>query len=129
MSQDFKLKFDSMKDSNPAVHEKALQKEAGEENEYYPASGNSRNLCFVWADGKQMFLNYAYLISGELNSENSSIELWFSTHRVSIKGSRIELLFELLSHQILKKITCGDERYQLLNKNSFVVAEIITEKL
>lgn len=125
MSQDFKLKFDGMRNNNPAApKDSSLGDEVGE-NEFYPTSGNSRNLCFAWPDGRRMFLNYAYLVSGKYNLQDSIIELWFSTHHIIIRGSKLEIIFDLLFDQTLRKITCNDERYKILNLDAPVLTEII----
>lgn len=128
MSQDFKLKFDGMRNNNPAAPEdSSLGDEVGE-NEFYPTSGNSRNLCFAWADGKLMFLNYAYLVSGEFISETNILSLTFTTHKVTIEGSNLVELFKNLANQSMRKLECANERYAPINTQAkFIIKTIIVE--
>lgn len=124
MSQDFKLKFDSMRNSNPSAPENSSLGNAIGESEFYPTLGNNRNLCFVWPDGKRMFLNYAYLISGELDLESTIIRLHFSTHLVQVEGCRLNLVFDQLIDQVLRILIVQDTRYKLLNESNPIITRI-----
>ncbi len=46
-----------------------------DETENYATPSQVRNLCFVQPDGKRLFLNYAYLVSGEYSPETNTIVL------------------------------------------------------
>jgi hypothetical protein len=125
MNQKYKLKFDELWENDPT------QKEAGEERskQSFPSVSHARNLCIVWEDGKRMFLNYAYLISGELQPEDSTIALLFTTHSVQIKGSNLENLYEEFTGHLIKQITCTDERYNAtVGTDETVVNEITVIK-
>lgn len=102
--------------------------ETGEQKpvfEKYDSQGQVRNICFVQADGKQIFLNYSYLISGESSPVENSITLLFTTHTVTLKGNNLEKLYAELSTQITKAIYCIDKRYiQIKNETDSVVTEI-----
>lgn len=94
----------------------------------YPTTGDGRNLCFVQPDGKRQFLNYAYLIGGEYDPEDSEIKLTYTTHVVTLKGYNLEPLFESLMAQVPQKIYSEGSRYSdLENKVDTVVLEIHIE--
>jgi hypothetical protein len=124
MNQKYKLKFDELWENDPT------KKEAVEEKlQSFPSHSHARNLCIVWEDGKRMFLNYAYLISGELLPEESMLTLTFTTHTVQFKGSRLEILFEEFTNHLIKQIACTDERYNAtIGEDEAVVNEIVVVK-
>src|SRR5690348_1824902 len=80
----------------------------------HETESNVRNLCLVLAEGRQIFLNYSYLVSAELSDGNNFIQLLFTSHVVKIKGLRLEKLFEKLSSHMPAKIKCQEERYKYL---------------
>ncbi len=94
-------------------------------NENYPSAGNARNICFSWPDGRRVFLNYAYLISGEFDSINNLITLQFTTHEASIKGIGLNELFGLLLQHKIQKIAIVDKRYSNLEvETDFAVHDV-----
>ncbi len=105
---------------------KEAERLAGEkEIELYPTGGQTRNLCFVQLDGKRMFLNYAYLISGEYVPEENTITLAYTTHTVMLKGHRLESLYESLMEHQVQRISCTDKRYLATKEDGeSVVTEI-----
>lgn len=116
MSQGFKLRFDQLREGNPARPQPETEPEAGQ-----PASdpishgtdGYARNLCLAWVDGRRMFFNYAYLISAEFYpaGDTNEIILNFSGYLVSLKGYFLESLFmDLLDHRP-RIILAVDSRY------------------
>lgn len=74
-----------------------------------------RNLCFVWTDGRRAFFNYAYLISVDLTLSDSLqiMRLSFSGPLVTLKGYRLDVLFDLLLNHTPKTITASPARYAL----------------
>lgn len=124
MNQKYKLKFDELWENDPT------KKETGEEmKQSFPSQSHARNLCIIWEDGKRMFLNYAYLISGELLPDDSMLILTFTTHTVQLKGSRLETLYEEFTGHLIKQIACTDERYNATVENDeTVVNEIVVTK-
>jgi len=125
MSQNYKLKFDELWENDPTKKENG--KEDGKQS--FPSHSHARNLCIAWEDGRKMFLNYAYLISGELQPEESIIVLLFTTHTVQITGSRLETLFEEFTVHLIKQIACTDERYNsTIEKDETIVNEITVIK-
>lgn len=91
-------------------------KEESSDETNYPTTGMVRNICFIQLSGKATFLNYAYLISGELTEDE--IILTFTTHRIQLKGTGLRQLFSLLMEQIPKVIEQQNERYVSIDDQS-----------
>lgn len=127
MSQGFNLKFDKMRENNPAAN----QDNSVQNPDRYDTSGHTRNVCFVWPDGKRMFFNYAYLVAAQFNpSEDiNEIKLEFSGHTVTLKGYGLEGLFmEFLDH-LPRIVMAVDERYSMGgNSNETTIIEIIAQR-
>jgi hypothetical protein len=129
MSQDDAL-FRRMLDNDPASHNANTQKSEPEESSSFPTGSNVRNVCFAWPDGRKLFLNYSYLVSGEYIPDQAAIVLAFTTHTISLKGVMLESLFDDLLAYIPKVISCTDARYNALaGEKEIVVNEICVEKL
>lgn len=131
MSQRFNLKIDQMRQSNPAAtdHQDDQGNALLPDSEHYPSYGNVRNLCFVWPDGRKLFLNYSYLIATECNTLYSEVILTFSTHIVTLKGFNLQTMFFELMEQRLRLIACIEERYLSLQpEGAAVVSEIVVVK-
>ena len=128
MSHGFKLRFDEMREGDPTNSESTKQ----DENElFYQGSGHTRNVCFVWSNEKRLFLNYAYLVSGEFNpnEEKNLITLTFSSHTVSLSGYNLESLHSALMDHLPRLIFEVDSRYALNSeKEEVIVIKIIIEK-
>lgn len=124
MSQKFKLRFDQMQENHSPVSSNSTE---NNEHECYPSSGNTRNVCFVLDDGSSIFLNYAYLVSAELEN-NDTIVLGFTSHKITIRGSKLEELFKLFMEHRPQYLRCSSSRYaELSNEQEFVISEIIIE--
>jgi len=108
------LKFKFHKDKEN-TNEQA-QPESGKEIERYDTPAPVRNLSLVDGRGKQYFLNYAYLMTGEYSPEKGAITLTFTTHTVILKGNYLESLFEDLVRHLPRKIVCVMERYASVNE-------------
>ncbi|MCF8324413.1 MAG: hypothetical protein K9I84_05595 [Leadbetterella sp.] len=128
MSHGFKLRFDEMREGDPTNSDSTKQ----DENElFYQSSGHARNVCFVWSNEKRLFLNYAYLVSGEFNpnEEKNLITLTFSSHTVSLYGYNLDSLYIALLDHLPRFIIVTDARYALNSeKKEAIVIEIIVEK-
>ena len=124
MNHKFSLKFDKMRENNPAASESDVMPNLfGADN--YEQPGNIRNVCFVMSDGKMIFLNYAYLVAAEHNPDESSITLFFTSHVVRLKGYNLENLYGALMFQLSKQVQCLDERYYgTQNRNDTIVTGI-----
>lgn len=110
MSHGFKLRFDEMREGDPTASE---QIRPNETDANYQTPGHARNVCFVWSNGKRLFLNYAYLISGEFNpnEEKNQIVLNFSSHKVLLSGYNLEPLYSSLLDHLPRLISEMDSRY------------------
>jgi len=86
-----------------------------------------RNLCFAWPDGRKLFLNYAYLVSGEFvtDGETNTIKLAFTSHLVTLKGYGLEELYIALIEQIPRIIEEEDARYRDTSESKTMVTEIV----
>lgn len=129
MSHGFKLRFDEMLESDPTNIESAKQ---DEKELFYQSSGHARNVCFVWSNEKRLFLNYAFLVSGEFNpnEEKNLITLTFSSHTVSLYGYNLETLFTALMEHLPRIIFEVDSRYTLegSSKEAIVVEILLDQK-
>lgn len=95
----------------------------------YEPAGGTRNVSFVLPDGKRLFLNYSYLISGEYVPEDGEIKLTFTTHLVTIKGNNLDSFYEGLMAQVPKEISVTDKRYiKTKNDTDPIVAEMRVDK-
>lgn len=83
-----------------------------DETENYATPSQVRNLCFVQPDGKRLFLNYAYLVSGEYSPEANTIKLIYTTHEITLKGRNFEGLFENLMTHVPRQIVAVEKRYE-----------------
>lgn len=128
MSQDFKLRLQEFRQQRPAAPEQpeAEGAPALSNHAYYETPGPVRNLCLVWLDGRETFLNYAYLVEAEFSpgDQLNEIVLNFSGYAVGLRGYMLETLFaELLDHRP-RMIFQIDPRY--LDKQELQEA-IVTE--
>ncbi len=97
-----------------------------QEIENYSTAGQVRNLCFVQTDGKRLFLNYAYLVSGEYSPEANTIKLVYTTHEITLKGRNLEGLFESLMGHAPRQIVAVEKRYEgVKEETAIIVNEII----
>lgn len=131
MNREFKLRYDQMREGDPAKTEESAPPTA--DSGLYHAPGHARNLCLVWPDGKRFFLNYAYLIAGELNldGEKNVILLHFSSYTVTLAGYGLEMLFRELLDHLPKIIFALDERYVTQDSSdvkAMTVTKILIEK-
>lgn len=118
MSHDFKFKFDEMRDNNPAKQQLA-----------YAGESHVRNVCFVQTSGKILFLNYGYLVSGEYVPDESTITLQFTSHTITLKGTKLETLYQEFFSHIPRYVTATEERYNEVENGSYQINEIqIAEK-
>lgn len=123
MSQGFRLRFDQMREGDPTAA-------AGGEPESFPTSGQARNLCLVWPDGRWAFFNYAYLVAGEFkpDGEMNEIRLNFSAHTVTLLGYGLSALFTALLEHLPRFVVAVDERYRSMEESqSAVVVEMRVE--
>lgn len=128
MSQDFKFKFDRMLESDPTLPGQEAGEPAGDAR-LYPSVSHTRNLGFVWPDGRRMFLNYSYLVSAEFRPVDNAIHLAFTTHEVLMKGVALHILFEELMSHLPRIIRCTEARYNAtLEQAAYAVNQMAIEK-
>lgn len=121
MNQGIKLKYDQMRDNNPA----SANDETRSDNAY-PAASNTRNLDFVQLDGKRFFRNYSYMIGADYDPGEQKITLEFTSCTVKITGQKLELLYMELMEQIPRIIQVTDKRYNsVAEENVPIINEII----
>lgn len=128
MSQGFNLKFDRMRENLPANTDSDQQDHTNPAR--YDTPGYTRNVCFVWPDGKRMFFNYAYLVSAEFipKEDMNEIKLEFSSHTVTLMGYGLEELFvEFLDH-LPRSVSIVDGRYALNMKNISITTIHVKDK-
>lgn len=119
-----KTRFQQIRENNLTQQQAAPEYDINAEQ--YPVPGNVRHLCFAWPDGQRLLLNYAYLAAVQFLPEESCIVLTFTTHKITIKGLRLEDLFAGLMDQLPRIISCVEERYlALADEDEPVVAGII----
>ncbi|HRH35599.1 MAG TPA: hypothetical protein PKY12_11090 [Catalimonadaceae bacterium] len=118
------MRFDEMRQNDP-TKQPNLSPDKKEENNRYETPGYARALRLVWPDGKRIFLHYSYLVSGECTPDETTVSLVFSSQTVTIKGRNLGELFEEISQQLVREISCVDERYnETLEEKEMVVNAI-----
>lgn len=124
MSHEFKINFDKMLETDP------LPSEGNPDNQQsnYIEAGHYRNICFLWPEGRKLFLSYSYLISCEHIPDEASIIMEFTAYTIQIKGVQLEPLFYLLMNQHARLITCTDERYNAVETRNYTINEIVASK-
>lgn len=119
-------RFDKLNDPKEANNTDPKIQDGEEDIVLFDTPGHARNICFIEANGKQTFLNYAYLVSGEYNPELSEITLMFTTHTVALKGSNLEGVFEEIFSQQTKLVRRQDKRYESSGiKSEIKIFEIV----
>lgn len=129
MSHDYKLRYDQIREGDPTKSNTPAPSKKDESMEVYQTPSHARNLCLVWLDGKRMFFNYSYLVSGEYsaNGEKNIILLHFSSYMVQLQGYGLESVFISILDHAPKIITMIDERYVVDGIDS-VVTDMLVEK-
>lgn len=111
-----------MQENSPAHENPAIQKHA----DFYEQGGHARNVCFALLDGRKMFLNYAYLVSGEYLPQQNRIVLAFTSHAVTLIGLWLDDLYYAFMYHLAKHVRCVDARYNATaNDGESIVNEII----
>lgn len=124
MNPRYKSKYDEMMENDPNSPEAREQAKIKTQDKVYPSEGNTRNVCFELLTGYRIFLNYAYLISGDYKPDNNSIILCFTTHTVTLNGICLESLFFDFMQHIPRYIKCTEERYNDITTDIEVVNTI-----
>lgn len=99
----YRPRYEQLREGDPTSKEGSIDPNSEELMPYYDQPGHMRNVCFVWPDGRRVFISYAYLISGELTIDDdlNKIVLTFSNQIVIIKGYELKQLFVALMKQMV----------------------------
>lgn len=126
MSHDYKSRLTDYLSSDPT---KKPESDNNNGISYFEKDDTGvKNVCFVFLDGKHIFLNYNYLVAGEFFPEDNKITLHFTTHVVTLDGHNLEKLYKELLEHLPKIITTSIDRYcHLAQKSSPVVINITIE--
>ena len=125
---DFKANLETL----PRQEGEANRSHVAEETdvELYTHNSTTRNICFVWTDGRRVLFNYAYLVSVDLTVTDTlnRMALTFGSYTVLLKGYQLGLLFDFLMNHTPKVITMTDPRYAPGDPTQiFVVIEIVVK--
>lgn len=94
--------------------------------EKYRKASRVRNICFVQPNGRSLFLNYSYMISGEFLPDESAVNMVFTTHDIVLRGFNLKDFFENLMMHLPRKIVAINPRYSsMTDKEGPIIAEII----
>jgi hypothetical protein len=118
----FKSNFENSEtESNTSYSDESFDANA----KNYSLASNARNICFELKNGHCIFFNYAYLISVELNLNETSncLIVCFSSQTISIKGVNLKELFLQLMQHIPRFVSVVHPRY-ITNKNESAVWDI-----
>lgn len=121
MNREFNLKYNRMKGSDVGN----TQGQDSDEDVQSVIDGTSRNICFVVSETYRVFLNYAFLVSGEFISEQNIIRLQFTSHQVELTGVNLEHLFYKLMDHGVRQIIATDSRYNILDEKDTVIVNDI----
>lgn len=123
MNQSFKFRSDEF-DEN--AEDSGVNKDDGSK---YSTDGQVRNIGFNLSAGGKKFLNYSYLVSGEISPTNGAITLQFTTDKVVLQGIRLNSLYDDLFFHRPMEIKLQNERYEALeNPDKPIVTSIKIEE-
>lgn len=121
MDEKFKLKMDELFENDPSQDETNYQ----DHYKKHETVGNTRHITFVWPDGKEKCLEYAYLVDRDYIPDQNLIVLTFTAATISLIGIRLKILFEDIKKQLAREIGCMDKRYNAtLEDDEFAVNQI-----
>jgi len=129
MSQGFKLRYDQMREGDPTRSDS--DNAAEQYDTIYRGASHVRSLCLIWPEGRRMFFNYAYLVSGEFLNKGdiNIIRLEFSNYMVLLQGFSLEILFMTILEHVPRIVVLTDLRYALNNPDDgAIVTDIQVEK-
>ncbi|OJV55779.1 MAG: hypothetical protein BGO31_16930 [Bacteroidetes bacterium 43-16] len=125
MSHDFRSRLNDYISGNPTSKENQEDQEGNNIEYYDPAVAHKGDICFFLKDGRQLSLEYSYLIAKEYKPEDNSITLSFTSHKVILKGYHLEKLFQDLRLHLPRTIGLTDERYSsIIQDNTTIITDI-----
>lgn len=120
-----KYKFEGNNEKEPEKKDDEILPVDENAIELFDTVSSVRNVCFIETNGKETFLNYSYLVSGEFSPDESCITLVFTTHTVKLKGSRLKELHESFMNHQPKKLCAIAKRYaETLKTDKAIISEI-----
>lgn len=123
MKSDFRKKLETM------FNENIDEGSEVEKDDIYRTAATVRNVCFIPQKENPIFLNYAYLISGEYDGENGIIILGFTTHTVTIKGHGLESTYFAFMEHLPRKLIMSEDRYiALVDPKDYAIMDIQIKK-
>lgn len=125
MNQNYKLRFDQMKENNPAQSD--AEPKAGDAA-YYPGEGSIRNFCLVWKNGNMDDFPYSYVVHTRFRTgeEKNAIIIELPSKLITLSGYGLMSLFLAFKKQLPQFIYQIDERYT--GQDDTVVTDIQIEE-
>jgi hypothetical protein len=114
MSQNFKLRSDEIQENDVG---KDFRNPEVSQHRIYDDEGHIRNISFILPEGKRIFLNYAYLISGECSSDDETLTLRFTSGSVVLQGFRLSKFYNEIFLQKTLEVGIIDKRYNATISN------------
>lgn len=125
MSQNYKLRFDQMKENNPAQSGLESQNDG---SAFFPNEGNMRNFCLVFKEGNMRAFPYAYIVdyTFEIGQEKNKVILELPSKLITLSGYGLTTLYLAFLKQLPQFIYQIDERYA--DQGESVVTDITVEE-
>lgn len=125
MSQNYKLRFDQMKENNPGQSGSASQEDT---SAFYAGEGSIRNFCLVWKDGNMDDFPYSYVVHTKfrIGEEKNTMIIELPSKLITLFGYGLTSLFLAFKKQLPQFIYQIDERY--IGQDDTVVTDIQIEE-
>ncbi|MBA4853455.1 hypothetical protein [Emticicia sp. BO119] len=125
MSQNYKLRFDQMKENNPGQSGSTSQDDT---SAFYASEGSIRNFCLVWKDGNMDDFPYSYVVHTQfrIGQEKNTMIIELPSKLITLFGYGLTSLFLAFKKQLPQFIYQVDERYA--EEAETVVTEIQIEE-
>ena len=125
MSQNYKLRFDQMRENNPVSSESESQEDT---SPFYSGDGSIRNFCLVWKDGNMDDFPYSYVVHTKfrIGEEKNVIIIELPSKLITLSGYGLTSLFLAFKKQLPQFIYQIDERYA--DQEDCVVTDIQIEE-
>jgi len=110
MSQNYKLRFDQMKENSPGQSGSASQEDT---SAFYTSEGSIRNFCLVWKDGNMDDFPYSYVVHTQfrIGEEKNMMIIELPSKLITLSGYGLTTLFLAFKKQLPQFIYQIDERY------------------
>ncbi|MBA4853756.1 hypothetical protein [Emticicia sp. BO119] len=110
MSQNYKLRFDQMKENIPGQSGSTSQEDT---SAFYASEGSIRNFCLVWKDGNMDDFPYSYVVHTQfrIGEEKNAMIIELPSKLITLSGYGLTSLFLAFKKQLPQFIYQVDERY------------------